>query len=103
MRGPIRVHAGSDRSEPPQVGQVCRTAASTARLMCGCRLLQRCENAPIVRQGRTLLAPGSADWTLHITYVARRVASPLLQTLVFGTHRREAPALTRADRWVIPP
>jgi hypothetical protein len=31
----LQSHAGSDRSEPPQVGQVRRTAASTARLMCG--------------------------------------------------------------------
>jgi transposase InsO family protein len=52
------------------------------------RLLQHRENAPIVRQGRALLAPGSADRTHHIACAARRPSSPLLQNLVFGTHTR---------------
>src|SRR5260221_4387259 len=37
MRGPIRVHASSNRSEPPQVGQARRAAASAARAKCGVR------------------------------------------------------------------
>jgi len=52
-----------------------------------CPLLQRCENAPIVGQGRAILAPGSADRMHHIACAAGRTASPLLQNLVFGTHR----------------
>jgi integrase-like protein len=48
-------------------------------------LLQRCENPPIVRQGRALLAPGSVDRTHHIACAAGRTASLLLQNLVFGT------------------
>src|ERR1700730_1433372 len=53
-----------------------------------CALLQRCANAPIVGQGRALLAPGSADRTRHIACAARGSSSPLLQNLVFGTHNR---------------
>jgi hypothetical protein len=39
LRGPcgaqFEFHAGSDRSEPPQVGQARRTAASATRPLCG--------------------------------------------------------------------
>src|SRR6266481_940888 len=52
-----------------------------------CPLLQRCENAPIVGQGHAPLAPGSADRTHRVACAPRRIASPLLQNLVFGTHR----------------
>jgi hypothetical protein len=52
-----------------------------------CPLLQGCENAPIIGQGRAILAPGSADRMHHIACAAGRTASPLLQNLVFGTHR----------------
>src|SRR5262245_20731731 len=34
VRGAIRVHAGSNRSEPAQVGQALRTATSAVRRMC---------------------------------------------------------------------
>jgi hypothetical protein len=35
---PIRVHASSNGSEPPQVGQARRAAASAARANCGVRV-----------------------------------------------------------------
>jgi hypothetical protein len=53
-----------------------------------CRLLQRCENAPIIGQGRALIAPGLADRMRHVACATGRPSSPLLQNLVFGTHSR---------------
>jgi hypothetical protein len=41
VRGSIRVHAGSDRSEPPQVGQARRTTTSAARPIRGVSVRSR--------------------------------------------------------------
>src|SRR5258708_5124634 len=46
-------------------------------------VLQRSENAPLVGQRCTILAPGAADRSHHVTATPRRIASPLHASLSF--------------------
>jgi hypothetical protein len=87
-----RLHRKADRIYPTRVrrprdprGRSAPTQDSASL----CPLLQRCENAPIIGQGRALLAPGSADRTHRVACAPRRASSPLLQDLGFRhTQRR---------------
>ena len=58
-----------------------RTLAPSPKILC--ELLQHRENAPLLRQGRARLAPGSAHRTHRIACPGRRHASPIRSNLSF--------------------
>src|SRR2546430_4095108 len=76
----------TDRIDPTRVRRPCDRlgrGAPTPDSASLCPLLQRSENAPLVRQRCAILAPGSADRMHHIACAAGRTASPIRASLSF--------------------
>jgi hypothetical protein len=96
-----RLRRKTDRIGPTRVRRPCDRlgrGALTQDSASLCRLLQRSENAPIVGQRRTILAPGSADRKHHVTCAPRRTASPLHANLSFRYTQAIGP---RPAAWLV--